>query len=150
MSSQKNISNYIILDANFILLPAQFKINYFSEINDLLAGKNIFFIYQQIFDELEAKVHRESKKRKFQRQYQLGKRYLEQNSSQYSTKLIDEVKKSEELTDEFLLRKGIQHKSQKNNVYIATNDMELRKLALKNDIGVIFLRQKKYLTFKNI
>jgi rRNA-processing protein FCF1 len=47
--------NVVVIDANFIFLPIQFKIDYFREINDLLVGKTYFLIYKQIFDELESK-----------------------------------------------------------------------------------------------
>ncbi|MBY9018547.1 MAG: hypothetical protein KGD66_06925, partial [Candidatus Lokiarchaeota archaeon] len=47
--------NIVIIDANFLFLPIQFKIDFLSEINYLLEGKNYFLIYKQIFDELESK-----------------------------------------------------------------------------------------------
>ena len=47
--------NIVVVDANFLFLPIQFKIDFLSEINYLLEGKNYFLIYKQIFDELESK-----------------------------------------------------------------------------------------------
>ena len=48
------LENLIVIDANFILLPFQFKIDYLYEIDASLEGKTIFIVYKQILDELEA------------------------------------------------------------------------------------------------
>lgn len=136
----------VILDANFILLPFQFKIDYFSEISDLISRKARFITYQQVLDELEAKRRREPNATKFQRQLDAGLRYLENQGHEFNLSVHDEVKSPQETTDEFLLNKAVELKEKGRLVYLATNDSEMRRIARTLDLNVIFLRQKKYLS----
>jgi len=138
----------IILDANFIFLPAQFQIDYLNEIEMNIGPSSKFIVYQQIFDELEAKKHRLKDSRKFEMNLDLGVRYLEQNVPRYQIEFKNEVKQDKETTDEFLVRKCVELKKSQNKVYLATNDGELRKKAKKEGINVIFLRQKSYLSIE--
>ena len=69
--------NLIVIDSNFILLPFQFKIDYLNEIRVNLEGKLKFIIFRQILKELDAKIKREPKATKFQRQFKSGLLYLE-------------------------------------------------------------------------
>jgi rRNA-processing protein FCF1 len=66
----------------------------------------------------------------------------------YPIYFIDEIKKENETTDDFLLRRCIDFKMDYKRVYIATNDAQLRKKASKAKINLIFLRQKKYLSIE--
>ena len=141
-------SNVIILDANFILLPFQFKIDYLKEIRNNVEGKLKFIVYQQILNELEAKKKREPKSTKFTRLLSSGLSYLKNNKSIYAIDFVNNVKGENETTDDFLLRKLINLKGKYNSVFLATNDSELRKRSEKLSISVIFLRQKKYLSFE--
>jgi rRNA-processing protein FCF1 len=138
----------IVLDANFIFLPAQFKIDYLNEIEENMGTSSKFIVYQQILDELEAKKQRIKDSRKFEMNLDLGLRYLEQNLSRYQIEFKNEVKRDKETTDEFLLRKCVELKKSQKNVYLATNDGELRKKAKKEGINVIFLRQESYLSIE--
>jgi hypothetical protein len=138
----------IILDANFIFLPAQFQIDYLNEIEENVGTSFKFVVYQQILDELEAKKQRMKDSRKFEMNLDLGLRYLDQNGSRYQIEFESEVKRDKETTDEFLLRKCVELKKSQKNVYLATNDGELRKKAKKEGINVIFLRQKSYLSIE--
>lgn len=138
----------IVLDANFIFLPAQFKIDYLNEIEENMGTSSKFIVYQQILDELEAKKQRIKDSRKFEMNLDLGLRYLEQNLSRYQIEFKNESKRDKETTDEFLLRKCVELKKSQKNVYLATNDGELRKKAKKEGINVIFLRQESYLSIE--
>ena len=140
----------IVIDANFILLPFQFKIDYFNEIRLLLEGKVRFILFQQILNELEAKKKREPKSTKFARILNSGLLYLEKNKESYEIDFLNKIKKNHETTDEFLLRKSIKLKKNYQNVFLATNDSELRRQAKKSNINVIFLRQKKYLSLERV
>ena len=71
------LENLIVLDANFILLPFQFKIDYLYEIDAKLEGKTIFIIYKQILDELEAKKIREPEAKKYHMNFKAGLFYFE-------------------------------------------------------------------------
>ena len=71
--------NLIVLDSNFILLPFQFKIDYFDEIRTNIEGKLRFIIFQQILDELESKRKKEPETSNFTRFFESGLLYLEKN-----------------------------------------------------------------------
>jgi len=142
----KSKNNVVIIDSNFILLPFQFKIDYFLEIRQILEGKLKFIIFQQILNELESKKRREPKGTKFRRFLESGLLYLERSNDKYPIEIMEEVKNDSETTDDFLLKKANELKIKGNNVYLATNDSELRKKANSQHINTIFLRQKKYLS----
>ncbi len=148
--SLKNYKTYnlIVIDSNFILLPYQFRVDYLNEIYLNLEGKTRFFIFKQVLDELEAKKRRTHITGKFRRQFKSGMSYLEKNEKVYPLYFIDEIKKANETTDDFLLRRCIDFKTDYKRVYIATNDAELRKKASRAKINLIFLRQKKYLSIE--
>ncbi len=141
------LENLIVIDANFILLPVQFKIDYLYEIAAGLEGKTIFIVYKQIFDELEAKKIREPKARKFHMNFKAGLLYLEKNNDKYNIDYKQNVKLKDETTDNFLLKSCKELKIISKRVFLATNDAELRRKAKKMEVSTIFLRQKKYLSF---
>ncbi|MFW9882244.1 MAG: PIN domain-containing protein [Candidatus Thorarchaeota archaeon] len=140
--------NLIIIDSNFVLLPLQFKIDYLTEIRLKLEGKLRFIIFKQILDELEAKRRRELKGTKFNRLLDSGLLYLEKNKAIFEVIFLEETKDDSELTDTFLLKKSLELKGEGYNIFLATNDSELRKKAKLSNINTIFLRQKKYLSIE--
>lgn len=137
--------NIIIIDANFLFLPIQFKIDFLNEISYILIGKNFFLIYKQIFDELESKRKRLNEISKFGRELNFAHIYLESNKHKYNLVYINKIKQRSETTDQYLLSECVRLKKKHPNTYIATNDSQLRKEASKADIRNIYLRQKKYL-----
>lgn len=141
------LENLIVIDANFILLPFQFKIDYLYEIEAKLDGKTIFIVYMQILDELEAKKIREPEAIKFHMNFKAGLLYLEKNNEKYNIDYKQNIKLKEETTDNFLLKSCMELKSISKRVFLATNDAELRRKANKMEVRTIFLRQKKYLSF---
>ncbi|MFX0007858.1 MAG: PIN domain-containing protein [Promethearchaeota archaeon] len=143
MKSKKNI---IVIDSNFILLPFQFKIDYFDEIRSKIEGEIRFIIYQQIFNELEAKRKKELETTKFIRFLESGLGYLEKNKKKYRIDILEDKKKKNETTDDFLIRMLMNLKKQNQNIYIATNDSDLRRKAKEIQIYTIFMRQKKYIS----
>ncbi|MGQ4875730.1 MAG: PIN domain-containing protein [Promethearchaeia archaeon] len=144
----KRFDNIIIIDANFILLPFQFKIDYFNEINYLLEGSKVFILFQQIVDELNAKKLRESNSEKFLRQLDSGISYLNKMKNKFNVININLIKEENETTDDFLIKKCKEFRGNFNRVYLATNDSKLRKKAKKSNINVIFLRQRKFLSLE--
>jgi len=140
--------NLIVIDSNFILLPFQFKVDYLNEIRIKLEGKLKFIIFRQILNELDAKKKRETKATKFQRQLKSGLSYLESNKENFSIEFIDKFKDKNETTDDFLLRKLITLKEESRNIFLATNDSELRKRARELGLSTIYLRQKKYISIE--
>jgi rRNA-processing protein FCF1 len=138
---------FVIIDANFILLPFQFKIDYLTEIGNNFGGKINFLIYKQILDELEAKKRRKPNATKFLMNLKSGLLYLEKNKDKFNILYKDRVKSKEETTDDFLLRICQELKEKNLKVCLASNDADLRKKAKKEGVSTIFLRQKKYLSF---
>ncbi|MFW9949280.1 MAG: PIN domain-containing protein [Candidatus Thorarchaeota archaeon] len=141
------LENYIIIDANFILLPFQFKIDYLTEITASLEGITQFFIYEQILNELEAKKLREPNATKFRMNLKSGLLYLEKNRANYNIQYKQDIKSPEETTDSFLLKICQELKNENKKVYLASNDADLRRKARRIGINTIFLRQKKYISF---
>lgn len=144
----KSNTNLIIIDSNFILLPFQFKVDYFNEIRLKIEGEIKFIILQQILNELESKKRREPKATKFRKLLDSGLLYLDRNKENYDIKFLAKIKKDNETTDDFLLRLLKNLKKESQNVYLATNDSKLRKKARELNISIIFLRQKKYLSIE--
>lgn len=141
------VENLIVVDANFVLLPFQFKIDYLYEITASLEGKTIFIVYKQILDELEAKKLREPNATKFHMNLKSGLLYLEKNNDKFNILYRQRIKSKEETTDSFLLKICQELKEKNKKLYLASNDAELRRKARKIGINTIFLRQKKYLSF---
>ncbi|MFW9936675.1 MAG: PIN domain-containing protein [Candidatus Thorarchaeota archaeon] len=140
--------NSVVIDSNFIFLPFQFKIDYLTEITQNLGIKTEFIIYKQILDELKAKNRRERKKEKFRKQLEASLLYLENFKDKFNIIFNNTIKKDDETTDDFLLRMCIDLKKKNTHIFLATNDSELRKKAKSIGLNVIFMRQKKFLSFE--
>ena len=139
--------NLIVIDANFVLLPFQFKIDYLYDIHYKLEGRTIFILFKQILDELEAKRLREPNATKFLMNLKSGLSYLKGNDAKYNIVYNHLTKLSGETTDDFLIRKCKDLKGKEKKVFLASNDGDLRRKARKIDVSTIFLRQKKFLAF---
>lgn len=142
--------NLIIIDSNFILLPFQFKLDYFNEIKMKLEGELRFIVFKQVLDELEAKRKREPQATKFIRLLDSGLSYIENNKVSSNIEFFDEIKNGNESTDEFLLRRALELKNEGYSIFIATNDSELRRKSKRLKINTIFLRQRKYLSIERV
>jgi rRNA-processing protein FCF1 len=108
-------------------------------------GKTYFLIYKQIFDELESKRKRLHEISKFSRELKFARVYLQANKNKYNLISIDKIKQMSETTDQFLLRECLRLKKSLPNIFLATNDSQLRSEASKANIASVCLRQKKYL-----
>ncbi len=139
--------NLIVIDANFILLPFQFKIDYLYDIDSSLEGRTVFILFKQILDELEAKRIREPNATKFTMNLKSGLSYIENNKEKYNIIYNHLTKSIWETTDDFLVNLCKELKEEKKKVYLATNDADLRRKARKIGVSTIFLRQKKFLSF---
>lgn len=140
--------NIIIIDSNFILLPFQFKIDYLSEIRQLLEGRLKFIIFKQILSELDAKKKREPKATKFHRELKSGLFYLEKNKINFNIEYVEKIKEETETTDDFLLWVSLELKNEGFTIFLATNDSELRRRARESGLSIVYLRQKKYLSIE--
>ncbi|TAL51876.1 MAG: hypothetical protein EPN86_05910 [Nanoarchaeota archaeon] len=119
----------IYLDTNFLLIPAQFKVDIFSEIDRIVETPYAFYIFGQTFDEL-AKL--EDKGLKLKREIAMTRELLKSKDLNI-VRLPSNVK----TVDDGLL--------QLTGSIVATQDLELRKKLAAKHTKMIVLRQKKYL-----
>lgn len=133
----------IIFDTNFLLLPEQFKIDIFENSKNLLANKETIFI---IFDKTIEELKELSKSKK-----------KHSVASKIGLKLIKKLEESEEIiiiktneksnyVDKLIINydKYIKVK-EKSNLYIATQDKELKNEIKKKKVKIVFLAQRNIL-----
>ena len=122
----------IILDTNFLLIPLQFMVDIFSEINRICDFNYKLCIYENSIDELKNIIEKQSGKNR--------------KAAQFALKLIKlkniEIIKSNQKDVDSLILENLD-----KDLIIATLDINLRKKLLKKGASVIVLRQKKYLQF---
>lgn len=119
----------IILDTNSLMIPLQFRVDIFSEIDRVCNFNYTLCIFRQTIDELKGIIERNEKGRK---------------AAQFALKLINS--KNIDIIDSE--RKGVDSLILENadeNTIVATQDKELKKQLIKRGIAMIVLRQKKYL-----
>jgi len=121
--------NRIIIDTNFLLIPAQFKVDIFSEIERICIFKYKIYVLDKTIDELN-KIIKEQKG-KHKRSASLALQLLK-------AKKIPQIKTPEGLVDDLIV------KIAKKSDYIATQDLGLKR-RLKNKANIIAMRQKKFL-----
>jgi len=125
----ENVTLKVILDANFLFVPLQFKIDVFEGITRLLNQK---------FEPVLLSTTR----RELQTMADLGSPQLRKQAAvalklAETCKVIDVKKRAEETDDDVILRIAAEWKSA-----VATNDRELRKKLRGRNLPVIFLRGK--------
>ncbi|MEA3513926.1 MAG: nucleotide-binding protein [Nanoarchaeota archaeon] len=127
----------IILDTNFLLIPAQFKVDIYSEIEKLADFRYELNILDKSIDELN-KIAQEQKG-KVKRDVKLVLSMVEQKIRQGKISIID-TPGDDRLVDDIIvsLEKDI----------VATQDIGLQKRLKAKKVKIISMRQKKYLFFK--
>lgn len=124
----------IILDTNFCMIPFQFRLDIFSEINRIIDSKCVICVLDKTIDELKNQVHKEKGKKSTNAKMALqllknkGIKVLSTKSKKYVDDLIVE------LTDK--------------DYIVCTQDAELKRKLKNRGIKVIIMRQKKYLEIK--
>mgnify|MGYP001588512530 CR=1 FL=1 len=121
----------IILDTNFLMIPLQFRVDIFSELDRICIFSYKLFIFEQTIEELRSIIEKDS---------------AHKRAAQFALKLIGikniGIMKSEKReVDSLILENAAK------GYIIATQDINLRKELLKKGVSVIILRQKKYLEF---
>lgn len=127
----------IILDTNFLLIPAQFKVDIYSEIEKLADFRYGLHILDKSIDELN-KIAQEQKG-KVKRDVKLVLSMIEQKIKDGEISIID-TPDDDRLVDDIIvsLEKDI----------VATQDIGLQKRLKAKKVKIISMRQKKYLFFK--
>ncbi len=121
----------IILDTNFLLIPAQFKVDIFSEIERIVHEPYELFIVEQTIGELKSIIEKQSGKKR-----QAAKLAL-QLIKQKGLNTIKNFQKG--IVDDIIL--SIANKE----FAVATQDKGLKKALKKKNIKIITLRARKYL-----
>ncbi len=126
----------ILLDTNFLLIPWQFKVDIFTQIDDIAHFKYGLFILDKALDELKKIVEEQKGKDK--------------DAAKVALKLIAikniGIIKTEEggETDEIILKTA-----SKDDFIVATQDKDLKRRLINQGVSVIILRQKKTLAIIN-
>ena len=123
----------IILDTNFLLIPIQFKLDIFSEIDKICLFKYELCIVDKTVDELKNIIGKQKGKHKLAAKIAL---------QLIKKKNIAKIKTKQGKVDDLILG------SLDKDTILATQDALLRKKAVKKGIKTIVLRYKKYLVLK--
>ena len=137
-----SVHSQIFLDSNFILVPSTLKIDIYKQLEINFPKTFELVVLSAMFTELEDKIRKYQRKTKLKQEYQLCRAILEQ---QKYTLIQCERKHPGKLVDDLLLEYAVNSFKKGNDVYIATNDKELRRKCRNHKIKVIFVRQKKFL-----
>lgn len=122
----------IILDTNFITIPADFPVDIFSEAENILERKLEFILLSSVVQEIKTKLsQRKSRDKKFR----IAKALIKQCSIVVVNESMSKLAVDNQL---------LEYTSTVNGI-LATNDRELRRRARKKGIPVLFLRGKKRL-----
>jgi len=122
----------VILDSNFLFVPAQFKIDVYEELTILLNQRFEPILLSTTHQELQtiAKKGSPSRKKQASLALELANKY----------RLVKVEKGEGETNDDVILRVATEWKSP-----VATNDRELRKKLRAQNMPVIYLRSKRRL-----
>ena len=127
----------VVIDTNFLLVPAQFAVDIFTEAERVLERNLDFVLLSSTLDELEQKLQAATNKteiRHFKIAKELAKRcrIVESDEESMKTPVDDQVLAYAQSV------KGV----------LATNDKELRVRARSNGVPVLILRGMKYLVLE--
>tara|TARA_B100002003_G_C14026839_1_gene495062 strand:- start:54 stop:434 length:381 start_codon:yes stop_codon:yes gene_type:complete len=123
----------IILDTNFLLIPTQFNVDIFSEIDRICTFKYKLYIVDKTIDELKKIIEEQKGKHKFAAKIAL---------QLVKKKGIGIIKTKKGYVDDLILD------LLDENHILATQDVLLKKRAVKKGIRTISMRSRKYLILK--
>ena len=136
MTKGKNDYKKILLDTNFLLIPYQFRVDIFTQIDRIIHLQYKIFVLDKSVEELKKIVE--------------GQKGKNRDAAKIALKLIA-IKniriiktESDKKTDE-----AIAELSQKDKYIVATQDKDLKRRLINQGIEVIVLRQKKILVLVN-
>lgn len=124
----------IILDTNFLMIPVQFKVDIYSEIDRIMTAKYKIYTLDRCIWELD-KITK-TQKGKDKEAAQIAKKIAQKK--QITILKTDKLKN----VDKILLQKA------EEGAIIATQDKLLKKALKNKNSKIITLKQKKYLTIE--
>lgn len=126
----------ILLDTNFLLIPYQFRVDIFTQIDKIATFEYELFILDKSLEELKKIVSDQKGKNKDAAKIAL---------KLIAIKNIGVIKtKGSGRTDDIIL-----NIASKDDFIVATQDKDLKRRLINQDISVIILRQKKRLAITN-
>ena len=128
----------IFIDTNFLLLPAQYGVDIFEEINKICHFQFELYVLKESIEELENIIR--DQRGKYKDRAKIGLAIIEHKLKQKSLNIITFSKESN--VDDILVSIA------DNNNYIATQDKGLKRRVKDKGSKVIILRAKKYLEIK--
>ncbi len=134
----------VLLDANFFLVPAQFHVDIYAELERQMPGPFEIFLPDIALGELEAKMKRNVEDHRGS-QGTLGRQLnlARQIAQQHNVKEIHVERVAGKPVDTLLLLLAAEKKAQGFLVVIATNDAALRRKAGEVGFATAWLRAKK-------
>ncbi len=130
----------VLLDTNFLLIPEQFRVDIFSELDRIL-GKCELFTLDENVRELEKLLKEGSSSERKSAKIALAlvkKKNVSAINTEKTKKFLNSIKKPLDV-DSLIVEFA------KKGFIIATQDIELKR-RLKNKAPMIILRKKKYLS----
>lgn len=121
----------IILDTNFLLVPAKFKVDVFEEMERVVDQKFKLVVPESIREELERLAGGKSEDSKAAR---TGLKLLERENVEFA--------KTKNKGDEAIIELADE------NTIVATMDKDLKKRLKNKGIGIIYLRGKSHLSME--
>lgn len=125
----------ILLDTNFLLMPMQFKVDIFSEIDRICHFNYSIFVLDRTIDELKKIMAEQRGKDK--NAAKIGLQILKAKKvhvlSTESTKSVDNLIYERALNDAYI---------------VCTSDITLKRQLREKGVPLIVLRQKRYLTIE--
>jgi rRNA-processing protein FCF1 len=122
----------VLLDTNFLLIPGQFRVDIFSEIDALMPSEHELCTIDMVIDELEGLMTKGSGKDKAAAKLGL---------SLLKAKNVRVLKTEKHLNTD----KMIVETAKSPDFVVATQDQALKRHLKQNKIQMIVLRQKKHL-----
>ena len=127
----------IILDTNFITVPADFSVDIFSETETILERRLKFVLLQSVVREIEAKA---SQAKASHKKFRIAKAFFKRCNIVEVSESLSKLTVDDQLLEYTISVNGI----------LATNDRELRRRAREKGVPVLFLRGKKRLVLEGI
>ena len=127
----------VLLDTNFLLIPAQFRVDIISEIDRICVFRYNLAVLDRTIDELKAIM--DEQKGKHKAAAKLGLDILKKNKIK-----ILKTKEKTKHVDDIIVKIA-----DKDKTLVATLDLGLKKRLARKGIPLIILRQKRYLALKD-
>jgi rRNA-processing protein FCF1 len=124
----------VVVDTNFMTIPAQFNVDIFAEAERVLERRFEFVVLPSVANEIEARA-REAKGGSNRIAFRIAKDMTSRCRAVETEKSISELPVDDQLLEYAIRVQGV----------LATNDKELRYRARERGVPVLFLRGRKQL-----